>query len=116
MPDLLGEDDKPPPPPDGPGLFGDALFGGAASPVSAARPQAGPEAIAYRVLAGPWAANAASLGGRPTNDPCVDPLRLLPSGPDRVGRAPVRRRPPGGNIGPGGFGRKGKEGRGRAIG
>ena len=51
MPDLLGEDDKPPPPPDGPGLFGDALFGGAASPVSAARPQAGPEAIAYRVLA-----------------------------------------------------------------
>ena len=48
------------------------------------------------------------LGGRPTNDPCVDPLRLLPSGPDRVGRAPVRRRPPGGNISLGGHTRKGQ--------
>jgi DNA polymerase-3 subunit gamma/tau len=50
MPDLLGEDDPPPPPPDGPGLFGDTQFGGAAAPVAAA-PQAGPEAVAYRVLA-----------------------------------------------------------------
>jgi DNA polymerase-3 subunit gamma/tau len=50
MPDLLGEDDPPPPPPDGPGLFGDTQFGGAVAPVAAA-PQAGPEAVAYRVLA-----------------------------------------------------------------
>ena len=37
------------------------------------------------------------VGGR-NNDPCGDPLRLLPSGPDRVGELPVRRRPPGGCI------------------
>src|SRR3984957_10921503 len=33
------------------------------------------------------------VGGR-TNDPSGNSLRLLPSGPDRVGEAPVRRRPP----------------------
>src|SRR5689334_17170967 len=34
------------------------------------------------------------VGGR-TNDPGGNSLRLLPSGPDRVGEVPVRRRPPG---------------------
>ncbi len=34
------------------------------------------------------------MGGR-TNDPSGNSLRLLPSGPDRVGKAPVRCRPPG---------------------
>ena len=38
-------------------------------------------------------------GGRPAIDPCGDLLRLLPSGPDRVGRALVRRRPPARYIG-----------------
>ncbi len=34
-----------------------------------------------------------AVGGR-TNDPSGNSLRLLPSGPDRVGKAPVRCRPP----------------------
>jgi Protein of unknown function (DUF3995) len=33
--------------------------------------------------------------GRPDSDPGGNSLRLLPSGPDRVGEAPVRRRSPG---------------------
>src|SRR5439155_24007128 len=32
--------------------------------------------------------------GDRTNDPGRNSLRLLPSGPDRVGEGPVRRRPP----------------------
>ena len=40
-----------------------------------------------------------AASGRPDNDPSGDSLRLLPSGPDRVGEAPVRRRPPGLHIG-----------------
>jgi len=32
--------------------------------------------------------------GDRTNDPGQNSLRLLPSGPDRVGEEPVRRRPP----------------------
>jgi DNA polymerase-3 subunit gamma/tau len=51
MPDLLGEDDPPPPPPDGPGLFGETLSAHAAPTPSAEPPLAGPEAVAYRVLA-----------------------------------------------------------------
>ena len=35
-----------------------------------------------------------SASGRPDDDPGRNSLRLLPSGPDRVGEGPVRRRPP----------------------
>ena len=41
--------------------------------------------------------NGLRVGGR-TNDPSGNSLRLLPSGPDRVGEAPVRRRPPNRTI------------------
>ena len=37
------------------------------------------------------------MGDR-TNDPDRNSLRLLPSGPDRVGEKPVRRRSPAGTI------------------
>ena len=43
---------------------------------------------------GPLVRGEQTVGGR-TNDPGGNSLRLLPSGPDRVGEAPVRRRPPG---------------------
>ena len=36
----------------------------------------------------------APASGRPDNDPGGNSLRLLPSGPDRVGEAPVRHRSP----------------------
>src|SRR5437762_11803637 len=39
------------------------------------------------------AAQKNGVGDR-TNDPGRNSLRLLPSGPDRVGEGPVRRRPP----------------------
>src|SRR5947209_6339529 len=39
------------------------------------------------------AAQKNEVGDR-TNDPGRNSLRLLPSGPDRVGEGPVRRRPP----------------------
>ena len=38
-------------------------------------------------------------GGRPASDPGENPLRLLPSGPDRVGEEPVRASPPPLTIG-----------------
>src|ERR671924_191987 len=41
-----------------------------------------------------------SEGGRLDNDPSENSLRLLPSGPDRVGEAPVHRQPPGAVYGP----------------
>src|SRR5215469_4851009 len=43
---------------------------------------------------GPLVRGGQTVGGR-TIDPSGNSLRLLPSGPDRVGEAPVRRRPPG---------------------
>src|SRR5262249_43654386 len=53
------------------------------------------------VMSGPMGS-----GRRPDNDPRGNSLRLLPSGPDRVGETHVRRRPPGDNIGPGRHGCK----------
>ena len=43
-----------------------------------------------------------------TNDPSRNSLRLLPSGPDRVGEGPVRRQPPNAYMARGEAGSKGK--------
>src|SRR5687767_12461534 len=45
-------------------------------------------------LTGALCTNAIIAGGRLANDPRRNSLRLLPSGPDRVGESLVRRQPP----------------------
>ena len=59
----------------------------------------------------------AGVGGREagdwTGDPGRNSLRLLPSGPDRVGEGPVRRQPPEGTIS--GFGAPAASGAGKGT-
>ena len=55
--------------------------------------QAGHAGRTFGRRGGPLVCGGQTVGGR-TIDPSGNSLRLLPSGPDRVGEAPVRRRPP----------------------
>src|SRR5262249_58851441 len=76
-----------------------------------ARTRYGVAVTGASVMSGPIGAGGSMRSGRrPDNDPRGNSLRLLPSGPDRVGETHVRRRPPGDHIGPGRHGGKAESG------
>ncbi len=59
------------------------------------------------MVCGPNLASGPEKGGRLDKRPAQNSLRLLPSGPDRIGEEPVHRQPPGAIYG---FGRKKRKG------